>query len=220
MPFVRCSMFAFHFLLISVVLFQPGCNTQAIPVDLTPSQSANTVAVNFTRAYYAPSESGEDRIVLVEDPIDEPTHTAPGKPLPGLHSPPIWHVLLIDLHWRNAPPGNIDSPVARNADLHWYVFGKPTDNTTGVLHYAGQASVWLSPDKTGADISVDSGQLTLSDQHGDLRDPFKHFHISTRFHAIANPDRLTQVMDDVRTAITEADGGTAENSKNETSNDE
>jgi hypothetical protein len=207
-------MFAFNFSLFLASLTLPtGCSAPGIPVLLTPTQSNKPLGVTFTRAYYAPTQSGEDQIVLISDPIDEPVGAGPGKPLPEAASPPIWYVLLIDLHWRNAPLGNPDSPVASNASLHCYVFGTPTDITTGVLHYSGTGSVWVSPGKTGADVTVQSGEMTLADLHGQLRDPFKRFGLSTKFHAVTDAGRLAQVMDDVRKAIVEADGGKNPNSE-------
>jgi len=190
---------------LCLAFLSSGCAGPGIPVQLTPTQSNKTLGVTFTRAYYAPSLSGEEQIVLVSDPIDEPTKTPPGAPLPAIQSPPIWHVLLIELHWRNTTSGNPDSPVASNAALHWYVFGKPTDNSSGLLHYAGQGSVRFSAGNTNADVTVQSGDMTLVDQHGPLRDPFHSFHVRTAFHALSDAGRLKQVMDDVQGAIVNSD---------------
>jgi hypothetical protein len=204
-----------------LLLFACGCTGTGIPVRITPVQSHKTLGINFTRAYYAPTQSGEDQIVLVSDPIDEAVTAAPGKPLPELRSAPIWYVLLIDLHWRNAAPGGADSPVYRNASLHFYVCGNSTEQSSteqssteqtstqqsaAVLHYSGTGSVGVSADKTGASVSVQSGEMTLIEQHGQLVDPFKRFHIDTEFHAVTDTARLEEVMADVQKAITEAEG--------------
>ena len=196
-------------LCISAVLLTGGCNSSAISVTITPDVAADRsqppLVVAFTRAYYAPSQSGEDQIVLVGDPIDESARVSPGAPLPPAHSPPIRYVMLIDLRWRNAVRGNVDSPVASNAALHWYVLGKPDTTTTGVLHYLGQGSVWLSRGDADASINVQSGEMLLSDQHGNLRNPFTRFYMKTNFRALADSDRVRKVMDEVRSAIAEAD---------------
>jgi hypothetical protein len=199
LSFIRSSAFDVQrsaFVLISILLLQ-GCTSSSIPVALSPKDQP-PVTLKLSRAFYAPTQSGEDQIVLLSDPIDDPIKAAPGNPLPVEHQPEVWHVLLIDLHWRSAPLGNLDSPVASNAALHWYVIAEPSATSAGVLHYEGQGSVWLSPKKDGADISVKSGEVNLIDQVGSIRDPFKAFKISSEFHAVTNSDRVHEVMDSVK----------------------
>jgi hypothetical protein len=200
--FIRYSRF--HYSLLTLLLAFQGCSSSPI-VDLKPVNSHQSLEARFSRAYYAPSESGEDRVVLLSDPIDDPTGTGAGDALSPSTGPPLWQVLYIELHWRSSSPGKADSLVADNAVLHWYVYGKPTGTGMGALHYVGTGSVEVSPDKTGADVTVSKTNLRLLDHHGELRDPFHEFQISTTFHAANDPAHLRQTLSDVDKAIAEAD---------------
>ena len=191
--------------LILILLIIPlGCSSYPT-VDLKPNGSHQTVQARFSRAYYAPSESGEDRIVLLSDPIDDPTDNNPGEALSPSTAPPLWQVLYIELHWRSSSPAKADSLVASNAVLHWYVYGKPTSTKMGVLHYVGTGSVQISADTTGADVTVSRGDLKLLDHHGQLHDPFHAFQINTAFRARNDPAHLKQTLADIDKAIAEAD---------------
>ena len=181
-----------------------GC-TSIPTVNLKPINSRQLIKMEFGRAFFAPGESGDDRIVLVSDPIDQPTEAAPGDALAVATSPPIWQVLLIQLHWRTSASPKEDSLVANNAVLHWYVYGKPTSTGMGVLHYIGSGSVSVSTDSTGADVVINHADLKLAERHGDIHDPFQAFQIKTDFRAETDPARLNQSMDDVEKAISQAD---------------
>jgi hypothetical protein len=181
-----------------------GC-TSIPTVNLKPTNSRQLIQVEFGRAFFSPSESGDDRIVLVSDPIDQPTEAASGDALAVATSPPIWQVLLIQLHWRTSASPKEDSLVANNAVLHWYVYGKPTSTGVGVLHYVGSGSVSVSTNSTGADVVINHADLKLADQHGEIHDPFQAFQIKTSFRAQTDPARLNQSLDDVEKAISQAD---------------
>ncbi len=203
------STFAFlpRFLtVLCLALLLIGCGGPGIPVVVSPVDSEKRAEVIFTRAYYEPTQSGEDQIVLVADPVDEPLNAKPGEPIPPAKGPPLWQVLHIDLHWRNAASGNPDSPVASNASLNWYVYGNPTGTAAGFLHYAGPGSARVSTDSTGATVEVQSDIMELQEQHGQLRNPFTTFRISSRFHALTDPARLHKVMEEVAKARKDAEG--------------
>ncbi len=188
-----------------MLLFFPlGCTTYPT-VELKPINARQTVEAHFSRAYYAPAESGEDRIVLLSDPIDDPTDTDAGDALTPSTAPPLWQVLYIELHWRSASPAKADALVASNAVLHWYVYGKPTSTKMGALHYVGTGSVAVSADSSGADVIINKADLKLLDRHGELHDPFREFEISTTFHARSDPAHLHQTLSDIEKAIAEAD---------------
>jgi len=181
-----------------------GC-TESPSVDLTPVNSRHRVHINFSCAYFAPNQSGEDQIILLSDPIDEPTKTTNDGALKPATAPPLWQVLSIELHWRTSRSPRVDSLVATNAVLHWYVYGKPTATGVGVLHYLGTGSVSISTDSTGADVTVSHADLKLADQHGYIKDPFGQFQISTTFRAQTSKAFVQQSLDDIAKAISEAD---------------
>ena len=161
--------------------------------------------MNFGRAYFAPSESGEDKILLLSDPIDDPTESSPGDALAVATSPPIWQVVLIQLHWRTTASPKEDQLVANNAVLHWYVYGKPTGSRVGVLHYVGSGSVSISTNSTGAEVTINHAELKLADRHGQIHDPFAAFGIKSVLHADINPALVQQSIEDVQKAISQAD---------------
>jgi hypothetical protein len=200
----RYSRFRYSFFSALIIILLQGC-TVAPTVDLTPINARQRMHINFTRAYFAPSESGEDQIILLSDPIDDSTRTSNSGGLAVATAPPLWQVLSIQLHWRTNTSPKTDSLVASNAVLHWYVYGKPTTTGVGVVHYLGTGSVSISTDATGADVTVSHADLKLADRHGDIRDPFGQFQITTTFHAQTSPVHLQQSLDDVAKAISDAD---------------
>ena len=145
--------------------------------------------------------------MLQTSPIDEPPDAAPGDPLPPVTAPPLWQVLVIQLHWRSPNAGRTDSPVADNAVLHWYVYGKPDETGTALLHYVGTGAVSVSPDSSGADVIIHRAELRLTDRRGNLRDPLADFRISTHFHALADTPHFNEIMEDLQKAIAEAERG-------------
>jgi hypothetical protein len=193
----------FRYSLFAALALLVGCSSN-FTVDVQPANSHQTLEANFTRAYFAPSESSEDRVVLLSDPIDDPTDTTHGGPLQRDTDPPLYNVLLVQLHWRIASPAKADSLVAHNAVLHWYVYGKPTGTGIGILHYVGTGQVVINTDSTGADVSITRAELQLADQNGSLRDPFQKMEIKSHFHAVLNPGLLNRALDDVNQAMTEA----------------
>jgi hypothetical protein len=174
-------------------------------VNLKPINELQALKVPFTRAYFSPSESGEDHIVLLSDPIDEGADASAGDALTPVKSPPIWQLLSIQLHWRSTDSPKEDQLVANNAVLHWYVYGKPTTTGMGVLHYVGTGSVAISTDTDGAEVKINHAELKLADQHGTIHDPFGTFTIKASTYAVTNPAQVQQCMDDVRKAIDQAD---------------
>jgi hypothetical protein len=194
----------FRHSLLLIVAILGGCDTTPT-VNLKPAAAGSqTLRVDFPHAYFAPAQSGEDQIVLLSDPIDNPSAPA-GDTLPITNSPPLWQVLSIRLHWRSNASPKEDALVASNAVLHWYVYGKTVGNQIGVVHYVGTGTVSVDTDSTGAAISIIRADLKLADQHGEIRDPFKAFRISAAFHADNKPARVQQAMDDVAQAILQAE---------------
>jgi hypothetical protein len=181
-----------------------GCDTTPT-VNLKPIDSSQTLRVDFPHAYFAPTQSGEDQIVLLSDPIDNPPMTGPDDTLAITNSPPLWQVLSIRLHWRSNASPKEDALVASNAVLHWYVYGKTVGNQIGVVHYIGTGTVSVDTDATGAAIDIIRADLKLADKHGEIRDPFKAFRITASFHADYKPARVQQAMEDVDKAILQAE---------------
>lgn len=113
-------------LLTSILLLSlsVGCSSNAV-VTLKPIPGNSALTATFTRTCYQKDQSGQDEIVLESDPINEPIDTAPGQPINAVTTPPLWQVLVIQLHWRTSLAGSPDSPVGDNAVMHWYIYGKP-----------------------------------------------------------------------------------------------
>jgi hypothetical protein len=195
--------FVLHSAFIILTFLLSGCSSTAV-VTIKPVQSPEALSIAFSRAYYHSEQSAQDQIILEKSPIDESEDTGPGGVLPVVTSPPLWQVLLIQLHWRSSNAGRVDSPVADNAVLHWYVYGKPDDHGTALLHYVGTGKVSVSPDGSGAGVYIHNAELHLTDHHGNLRDPLVDFIIHTHFHAMTNPQQYDQVMQDLQKAIGEA----------------
>ena len=193
-------------LLIALLLplLQLGCAASAAVVTVKPINAKQSMTINFTRACIQKDPSGEDQIVLESDPIDQPPNAPADQPLQPVTAPPLWQVLVIQLHWRTAAAGVHDSSAPDNAVMHWYVYGKPDDTGTALLHYLGTGAVSVSTNNTGAAVSIRNAELRLVDQHGHLRDPLVDFRISTSFHAIEDPIHLREIMDDLNQAIAEA----------------
>ncbi len=145
--------------------------------------------------------------MLENDPLDQPPSAPAGAPLPPVTDPPIWQVLDIQLHWRSPTPGVKDSPVADNAVLHWYVYGKPDGLGTSVLQYVGTGTVTLSADTNrsgGANVSIRNAELHLAEKHGSLLDPLVDFRITTAFHAADDPAHLKGILEDLHKALVDA----------------
>jgi hypothetical protein len=193
-----------NLLLIFAMVCPISC-ASAPTVDLTPTRTRQRMHINFTRAYFAPSESGEDQIILLSDPIDQSARTTDNGALVPYTAPPLWQALSIRLHWRTNSSPKTDALVASNAVLHWYVYGKPTATGVGVLHYLGTGTVTVSTDSTGAEVTVTHADLKMSDIHGDIRDPFGQFQINTTFHAETSPTHVQQSLDDIAKAVSDAD---------------
>jgi hypothetical protein len=186
----------------------PGCSSTAI-VTVKPVAQHDLMTVNFPRACYEKDQSGQDQIVLQSSPIDEPSNAGPGQPIAPVTAPPLWQVLVIQLHWRTAAAGHADSPVADNAVLHWYVYGKPDEHGTAMLHYLGTGAVSVSTDSNGASVTIHNAELHRIEQHGNLKDPLVDFHINSQFNAVEDPVRLKQILDDLHAATADASPGTS-----------
>ena len=145
--------------------------------------------------------------MLESSPIDEAPSAAPGSALPPVTAPPLWQVLVIQLHWRTQNAGRADSSVADNAVLHWYVYGKHDEHGTAILHYVGSGAVSVSTDSSGANVRIQNAELRLVERHGNLRDPLADFRINTRFHALAATQHFQEIMDDLQKAIADAERG-------------
>jgi hypothetical protein len=173
-------------------------------VSIKPVQSRQTLTLSFPRACYVRDQSGEDQIMLQSSPIDEPLAVTAGQPLPPISAPPLWQVLVIQLHWRTSIAGRRDSLVADNAVLHWYVYGKPNPYGTAVIHYMGTGAVSVATDNEGASVTIHNAELHKVDQFGDLRDPLVDFRINSHFRAVDDLQHAKQILDDLDSAIQEA----------------
>lgn len=186
-----------------MALLSGGCSSGAV-VSIKPVQSRQSLTLSFPRACYVRDQSGEDQIILQNSPIDEPPTVTAGQPLPPVSAPPLWQVLVIQLHWRTSVAGRRDSLVADNAVLHWYVYGKPDERGTAVIHYMGTGAVSVATDHDGASVTIHNAELRKIDQFGDLRDPLVDFRINSRFRAADDPQHAKQILDDLDNAIHEA----------------
>jgi hypothetical protein len=200
-PLFTFHVFTFHFAFCILTFLLVGCSSNAI-VTVKPIHSRDTLTINFTRACYQKDQSGQDKIVLESDPIDEPPTAGAGQPIKPVTAPPLWQVLEIELHWRTAAAGNSDSPVAENAVMHWYVYGKP--DGTALLHYVGTGAVSVAPNSSGAKVEIHSAQLRRIEQHGNLRDPLVDFKITGKFNAVEDPVHLKEIEEDLGKAIRDA----------------
>jgi len=191
---------ALHSAFIILTFLLTGCSSTAT-VTIRPVQSHDALSIVFSQALYHGEQSGQDQIVLEKSPIDESAPEGPGGSLLPIKTPPLWEVLLIQLHWRSASAGRADSPVADNAVLHWYVYGKPDGHGIALLHYVGTGPIAVSTDGSGADVYIHNAELHLADHRGNLRDPLVDFKINSRFHAVTDPKQFNQIMDDLQKAI-------------------
>ncbi len=177
-----------------------GCSSTAL-VKLTPIQSNTTLTVNFPRVCYVPDESGEDRILLQNSPIDSPPTAGPGQPLPAQNDPPLWQVLIIELNWRTNVAGRRDSLVSDNAVLQWYVYGKPDAGSVSWIHYQGSGAVSVDADNKGANVTINNAELHRIAAAGSLRDPLIDFHLNGHFRAVIDPPHAKQITDDLAAAL-------------------
>jgi hypothetical protein len=178
---------------LSLTFLGAGCSSTAV-VTVRPIQTHDALSITFPQVLYHPEQSGQDQILLEKSPIDETPDVGPGG-------------VLVQLHWRSASAGRTDSTVADNAVLHWYVYGKSDEHGTALLHYVGTGAVAVTTDSSGAGIYIHNAELHLADHHGNLRDPLGDFKITSRFHAVTDPQRFQQIMNDLQKAIREAKAG-------------
>ena len=195
----------FHFFcLLGMALVLAGCNGSGALVAIHTTAPRRSLSVNFVHAYFGRSAGGEDQIVLLRQPIDDVPDQSADQPLIRQTTPALSQVLVIQLHWRTAPAGNSDSPVANNAVLHWYVYGEPGETGMGVLQYVGSGAVSFSPTGPTASVSVHNAELSLFDKHGPLHDPLGTFKIDADFKASLDPQLMQQTMDDLNKAIAQS----------------
>ncbi len=184
------SAFCIFFLVLAV-----GCSSSTPSLTVVPAETNKPLRANFNLALWLENQAGEDRIVLLNDPIEQPPAGSAGEPLQPLTSPPLRQVLVIDLQWRSSVAANLDTPASENAVLNWYVYGGQ-----GLIQYHGTGFVAVTPRGNGANVSIKNSSLSLMQSAGGLIDPFGKFTIDGSFHAAANPQRIHMVMADLATA--------------------
>ncbi len=196
-------------LLTSILLLSlsVGCSSNAV-VTLKPLPGNRALTATFTRTCYQKDQSGQDEIVLESDPINEPIDTAPGQPINAVTTPPLWQVLVIQLHWRTSLAGSPDSPVGDNAVMHWYIYGKPDRQGTALIEYLGTGPVSVSPNSSGAAVGIYNAELHCSQKRGNLKDPLVHFRVNSQFNAVEDPVHLHEILSDLQKAIADT-GSTA-----------
>ncbi len=175
-----------------------GCQSQSLTFH--SSLQTRPLQCPVTRAYWSQDQSGEDQIVLLNDPIDATTTSPAGDALAARNSPPIRQVLVIHFRWRNAISVRGDNPTSDNAVLDWFVYG---GGTPGFLHYAGSAHVALATHATNADVDIHRGSLTLVEKSGDFRDPLGSFTVDGKADATNSPGQLRQTLQDLAEATRE-----------------
>ena len=198
-------------LLLPLMLIAAGCGTSNPVLSISTLNPQRAFQQRFTQAYTSRDAAGDYQVVLLNDPIDTVSPGDAGKPLTAARVPPVREVLHIRVLWRPMSGAKPDSPAATNASLHWYVLSAPTAEGTSMIHYAGTAFVAVVPNGPGAEVTVRNGRLRAVEQHGELVDPLKDFAISGRFDAVADDQRLTRVLADVKSAVAEAKATAASN---------
>ena len=182
-----------------------GCGPALPSVLVLPQGDTVGLRETFDRAFVSRAgTTGEDRVVLVNAPIDKLTPDQPGKLIQPLAGPPLQTVMSIRLHWR-AQSGTLHTDAGLNAVLHWYVYGSPTGNgQPSLLHYVGTGFVLIDPAGDGADVSVSHGSLRLTNRYGDLRDPLGTFAVNGSFHAVESDRQVNETLADVDAAVRRA----------------
>ena len=172
-------------------------------VEVHPHSGTDTLRQTFDKAFVSrESQFGEDQVVLVGAPIDQPAQ--PGPVIQPLAAPPLHTVMAIRLHWR-AKTLSLPTDAGLNAVVHWYVYGSPVDGgAASLLHYVGNAFVHVDAAGDGADVTVSNGTLQLKDRFGSLRDPLGTFTIDASFHAVTSERQLHETLADVQAAQTRA----------------
>jgi hypothetical protein len=201
-PEPRCSTFqsAICNLRSSIVfLLLTGCSPH--PPDLTVDARAHSGLLDqhFTRAYFSLDDAGDDRLVLVNDPIDQKIPGPPGGPLPSVAISPVRQVFFARLHWRAGAGTSAGSVAAVNAVLHWYVYGGPGPGQS-IIHYEGVGAVRIDASGSAGRIEIEDGSLKLVEKIGDLVDPLKSFTVNGTFQASLNPGQVDAVIAEVHAA--------------------
>jgi len=176
-------------------------------LSISPLQLPPADAHQLRPRLFCSSESGEDQIVLISDPIDESASTTKDgalKPSPRRR----WQVLSIQLHWRTSSSPKTDALVATSGAA--LVRVRQTHRTgVGVLHYLGTGSVSISSNSSGANIDITQADLKFCRPPGRIRDPFQAFSIRAHVHAENNPGQVRQCLADIQKAIDASKPGAA-----------
>jgi hypothetical protein len=182
-----------------VLLIAAGCSPH--PPDLTVDTKfhGGLLDQHFTRAYFSLDDAGGDRLVLVNDPIDQKIPGPPGGPLPSVAISPVRQVFVARLHWRAGTGTAAGSVAAVNAVLHWYVYGGPGPGQS-ILHYEGVGAVRIDSSGSNGRIDIEDGSLKLVEKIGDLVDPLQSFTVNGTFQAALNPGQVDAVIAEVHAA--------------------
>jgi len=190
--------------LFTVALAATGCGTTAPVVSVNRVTDHTEFKQTFARAYTTRDSAGDYQIVLIDDPLDLPTHEQPGAPLKQQHAAPIRQILHIQMLWRPKQGTQPDSAAATNASLHWYVIGDTTAGGPSFIHYAGTAFVAVIPNGPGVEATVKRGLLKKVDERGQLKDPLEEFTLETKFDAVTDDAAARRIIADMKSAITES----------------
>jgi len=180
-----------------------GCAAPPATMTVSSQQKHVSYAQTFQQAYAGRTDDGTYEFLLVADDAQRATAAQkkkPGQPLEPIARPPLRQVVYLKVLWR--PMTGTDSSAANNATIDWYVLSDAASGQTDLLEYQGTAFVYVTPKDNTAKVDVRAGTITPFAARGSLHDPVGVAHLSGSFTAVANDDRLEELLAATRARTT------------------
>ena len=196
--------------LIPLVLIALLVGCAAPPAQMTVSSSKANVsyAQTFQQAYAGRTDDGTYEFLLVADDAARAAaaEPKPGQPIGPMTAPPLRQVVYLKVLWR--PMTGTDATAANNASVEWYVLSDTSSGQSDLLQYQGTAFVSVTPKGNIAKVDVRNGTMSPCAARGTLHDPVGVARLNGSFTAVANDDRLEELLAATR-ARTAGDATTA-----------
>jgi hypothetical protein len=172
-----------------------GCAGHAGGVTLTSMRTHECFDQGFADAYLSHNENGDVDIVLVD--------AATADVLAG-NTPksPVRQIMHVRVLWQPERDLKVTDAAASNATIHWYVMsGKPQ----GMLEYSGTAFVSTTSFSELVRVHIQNAQVQPLPCSAALHDPVGPSKLEGTVYAHDNPQVVTQLLNEVRTAVANAD---------------
>ena len=184
-----------------------GCASPPATMTVRSSRANVSYAQTFQQAYAGRTDDGTYEFLLVADDAARASASEkkPGQPIEPMVAAPLRQVVYLKVLWR--PITGTDATAANNASVEWTVLSDAASGQTDLLQYQGTAFVSVTPKGNIAKVKVRNGTITPCAARGTLHDPVGVARLDGSFTAVANDDRLEELL--AATRARTAAGGNA-----------